>query len=87
MNKLIQIALFSVALVGCADTPENRELIRKLQAIDRAFDPVSDNIWKEVDRMKESNRSNPVVTSPLPTQTTCTTKYNSVSNTYVTNCY
>lgn len=83
MKRLLLIASLVVALVGCADTPQNREL---WQGIASGMNSAADAQNKRTESIRESLRQQAAQPVQQPRQTNCTTSYNSLFKQYETVC-
>lgn len=84
MKRLISIASMTVALVGCADTPQNRELWQGIASgMNSASDSMNQTTNKRLEMMKQSQQQ---INSQPARTTNCTTSYNSLFKQYETNC-
>lgn len=82
MNKFIGIAAV-VFLCGCADTPKNREL---WNAIGQGLQGAGQELNRQAEEIRRSSVQTQASPMPLPQQTRCTTRYNSLFKEYETVC-
>jgi chlorite dismutase len=84
MKRLISIASMTFALVGCADTPQNRELWQGIASgMNSASDSMNQTTNKRLEMMKQSQQQ---INSQPARTTNCTTSYNSLFKQYETTC-